>query len=379
MRRRRQKGEGGGGGETRETREGFEGGDFKKRKVEENLRNMEFQVVPGGTWGGEEVAVPGYDVGGYDGSVYPSYGKVCYVPVGKGAMVPGPYVHPQAVVAPTENMYVPGYAPVAAPLAPAAMPLMSTEAKDLEAARMRLKPRWETPRRRGTWTERWQSAKDMGTDSVPLDAAARVGSSIRRYVSKIININVGLPISTVEKWFHLLAEYLELSADEHVIMVTLFRKYVSAHGPLVSSMDWARPQKWECVLAVACYLSVLLSEEFAGQTAKELKDLLGPQFRFGAELSEFLKTTDWRINVSAEEFAKARDVFLSADGTHSTEALLHNWFSEMTNKSVEKKNTAGAAPAVGKKRTRVEEDDVVPGAKKQELIYDDEQTVPSWN
>lgn len=225
----------------------------------------------------------------------------------------------------------------------------------------------------------------MGAESVPLNAAARVGSNIRRFVSKIININVGLPVSTVEKWFHLLAEYLELSADEHVIMVTLFRRYVSTNGALISSMDWARPQKWECVLAVACYLSVLLSEEFAGQTAKELKDLLGPQFRFGAEQREFLRTTDWRINISAEEFAAARDVFLAADGTSSTESRGQNWFMEKASKPDppvtatvgEKRSTS--APPVGNKRARSDEDDVVPGAKKQGLSYNEEQTVPSWN
>mmetsp|Transcript_11721 Transcript_11721/g.35715 ORF Transcript_11721/g.35715 Transcript_11721/m.35715 type:complete len:357 (-) Transcript_11721:122-1192(-) len=356
---------------------------------------MEYQVVPGAApWGTEELAVPSFE-GGYAGGVpynsfVPEYGM--YDGATAGGKVPiqaqvGPVPAPHMKVQNTGMpMHYYGEMPVQAvpeacvpEFVPMQMPTeQSAEAKELETAVVRSKPRWETPRRRGVWTERWQCARELSPGSIPLESSARIASSIRRFVSKIIHLNVGLPMGTVEKWFHLLAEYLELSADEHVIMIALFRKYIAANGPLVSAYDWARPQKWECVLAIACYMSVLLSEEFVGQTAKELKDLLGPQFRFGTEQTDFLKAVDWRINISDEEYQAARDVFMAAEGSTMGEAGLFQWFSG-TASPTEKKATKAANTVKARKRTRDTDFDVSPVAKRPETSFDDAQTVPRWD
>jgi len=132
-------------------------------------------------------------------------------------------------------------------------------------------------------------------------------------VAQAVVANVGLPHTTVDKWLHLLAEYLELNADEHVLAICLVRRYLAAGRSLVGENDWARPQRWECVIAISCYLAVLLSEEFPGRTAFDLKELLGANFRFGREQIEFLKAIDWKASIPREEFEAAAEI-LRGDG-----------------------------------------------------------------
>ncbi|GAB0497593.1 hypothetical protein MMPV_008928 [Pyropia vietnamensis] len=177
-------------------------------------------------------------------------------------------------------------------------------------------PRWQTPLRTGDWLEKWAGARQLGVASVDGNRAAGMCASLRSLVAKVVVLNVGgtLPVSTVEKWLCLLAEYLMLNADEHVLAVSLLKKYVQSGKPLVGEGDWARPQRWECVVAIACYLAVLLSEEFPGRTAMDLRELLGPNFRFGSEQMSFLKAVDWKISVAPEDFADARDLMTRTGG-----------------------------------------------------------------
>ncbi|OSX75132.1 hypothetical protein BU14_0254s0012 [Porphyra umbilicalis] len=177
-------------------------------------------------------------------------------------------------------------------------------------------PRWQTPLRTGDWLEKWAGARQLGVSSVDGNRAVGMCASLRSLVAKVVVLNVGgtLPVSTVEKWLCLLAEYLMLNADEHVLAVSLLKKYVQSGKPLVGEGDWARPQRWECVVAIACYLAVLLSEEFPGRTAMDLRELLGPNFRFGSEQMSFLKAVDWKISVAPEDFADARDLMARTGG-----------------------------------------------------------------
>lgn len=177
-------------------------------------------------------------------------------------------------------------------------------------------PRWQTPLRTGDWLEKWAGARQLGAASVDGKRASGMCASLRSLVAKVVVLNVGgtLPVSTVEKWLCLLAEYLMLNADEHVLAVSLLKKYVLSGKPLVGEGDWARPQRWECVVAIACYLAVLLSEEFPGRTAMDLRELLGPNFRFGSEQMSFLKAVDWKISVAPEDFADARDLMARTGG-----------------------------------------------------------------
>ncbi|CAN8063320.1 unnamed protein product [Agarophyton chilense] len=173
------------------------------------------------------------------------------------------------------------------------------------------KRRWETPLRTGKWAENWEGARELGLPVCVRSAQApAVSQVIRSSVADAVVAYVGphLPRHTVEKWLCLLFEYLELNADEQVLVVCLLRRYVRHGGRFVGQGDWARPQRWECVVAVASYFAVLLSEEFPGRTAMDLRELLGPNFRFGSEQISFLKVLDWRISIEAEDFKEVKEV-----------------------------------------------------------------------
>lgn len=173
------------------------------------------------------------------------------------------------------------------------------------------KHRWQTPSRAGRQREKWHGARFLGLKhSVKPELATGVMETMREIVAHVVVAYVGtaLPKQTVVKWLCLLCEYLELNADEVVLVVCLLRRYVRAGGKFIGKGDWARPQRWECVVAVACYLAVLLTEEFPGRTAMDLRELLGGNFRFGKEQMAFLTIVDWRISVSGEDFAEVKDV-----------------------------------------------------------------------
>uniref|UniRef100_A0A7S0BSD5 Uncharacterized protein n=1 Tax=Rhodosorus marinus TaxID=101924 RepID=A0A7S0BSD5_9RHOD len=341
---------------------------------------MEYQVVPGAVM--EEAAVPSMATGnpGFAAAAPYKYVQQEFGVYGDMGIQKMPMQKMPVAAVPVQGMVpagmypadncVPVFAPAPVQVHIPHQPLQPVENKEIENAKLRLRPRFETPRRRGNWIERWNGAREMGADSVPVEDAARVGAGVREFVAKVINMNVGLPQQTVEKWFQLLAEYLELSADEHVIMVNLFRKYLRANGALVSHDDWARPQKWECVLSISCYFSVLLSEEFAGQTSRELKDLLGPSFNFGKEQTDFLEAVGWKINVAQSEFTAARDAFLNYDGSLAGENALHQWFAPKL-KTMSKK----ASMMSGKKRVRSANEEMVEVKRRSPSV---DQAVPSF-
>jgi hypothetical protein len=261
------------------------------------------------------------------------------------------------------------------------------------------KPRWETPLRIGTWPEAWQSAIDLSSDAptTPQQLAA-VSRTVRATVAEAVVSIVGehLPRPTVEKWLCLLSEYLELNADEQILVLCLLRRYVECDGLFVGQADHLRPQKWEKVIAVACYLSVLLSEEFPGRTANDLRELLGPNFRFGAEQIVFLKQVDWRISISHEYFVETKMAVVAND-----RALLMGWFKRAQDAMLRKKLAEKAAaqakaslaaiaakaelndvqtPLLGKKRAAEEvsspEDGVVPGMRRTREAR--HMALPTW-
>lgn len=192
------------------------------------------------------------------------------------------------------------------------------------------KLRWETPLRSGRHPESWQGARELGCqNAVRTRNAARVGAVIRATVADVVVAYVGpaLPRPTVQKWLCLLCEYLELNADEQVLVVCLLRRYVRRGGKFVGKGDWARPQRWECVVAVACYLAVLLTEEFPGRTAMDLRELLGPNFRFGSEQVTFLKVVDWRISVDEDDFNEVKDAVEGVIvGDEDAKEKMTGWF-----------------------------------------------------
>lgn len=186
------------------------------------------------------------------------------------------------------------------------------------------KPRWETPLRVGNWAEAWESATALAGDAPTVATDfAHVSKVVRATLADVIISYVGeqLPRATVEKWLCLLSEYLELNADEQILVVCLLRRFVDAGGRFVGDSDHLRPQTWERVVAVACYLAVMLSEEFPGRAASDLRELLGPNFRFGQEQIIFLKTVDWRVSVSHEAFVEVKRAVAADD--HDT---LVGWF-----------------------------------------------------
>lgn len=193
------------------------------------------------------------------------------------------------------------------------------------------KLRWQTPPRAGIWLERWESARQLGMHVGVRSARARdVGDVLRSVLADAVVTYVGphLPRGTVEKWLCLLCEYLELNADEQVLVICLLRLYARCGGRFVGQGDWARPQRWECVIAVACYLAVLLTEEFPGRTAIDLKELLGPNFRFGAEQVAFLKTVDWRICIAADDMEDVKSAcYRVIDGDPSARDEMRTWFA----------------------------------------------------
>ena len=214
------------------------------------------------------------------------------------------------------------------------------------AAEYPKKLRWQTPRRTGKWSEPWQSARELGLHVCVRTAnAADIMAVVKQCVAHAVVSHVGphLPKHTVEKWLCLLCEYLDLNADEQVLVVCLLRKYVSAGGKFVGTGDWARPQRWECVVAVACYLAVLLTEEFPGRAAMDLRELLGPNFRFGKEQIDFLKTIDWKITVHPDMFKEVKDTSIDMiEGTKNHLDVTVEWFN--TKQSTTAPTTTPSAP-----------------------------------
>lgn len=217
------------------------------------------------------------------------------------------------------------------------------------APEFRGKPRWETPLRARRQREPWQGARELGIDvCVRTAAASAVGSVVRATVADVVVAYVGptLPRPTVEKWLCLLCEYLELNADEQVLVVCLLRRYVQSGGRFVGRGDWARPQRWECVVAVACYMAVLLTEEFPGRTAMDLRELLGPNFRFGSEQISFLKVVDWRISVDNASFKEVRETCEAMlGGDVSARNTMNEWF-QVDQAVMDRKRRAGEEAAV---------------------------------
>lgn len=209
------------------------------------------------------------------------------------------------------------------------------------------KLRWETPLRSGKWREAWQGARELGLPvCVRSSNAAGIGAVIRACLADTVVAYVGpqLPRPTVEKWLCLLCEYLELNADEQVLVVCILKRYVRRGGRFVGRGDWARPQRWECVVAVACYLAVLLTEEFPGRTAMDLRELLGPNFRFGNEQVNFLKVVDWRVSVDAEDFTLVKNTCEAVlAGDAGARQLIATWF--MVDKAVEDRKRLAAEEA----------------------------------
>lgn len=192
------------------------------------------------------------------------------------------------------------------------------------------KVRWATPLRVGKWVERWQSARELASHvAVRAKERVDVAKAVRMVIAEAVVENVGqaLPVQTVTKWLCLLFEYLELNEDEQVLVVCLLRKFAHSGGKFIGQGDWARPQRWECVVAISCYFAVLLTEEFPGRTSLDLRELLGPNFRFGSEQVSFLKIVDWRISVDDVSFAEAkkRCINVAKNVTGELERL-REWF-----------------------------------------------------
>lgn len=238
---------------------------------------------------------------------------------------------------------------------------------DSPAAEYPGKLRWETPLRAGNWSENWEGARELGLPVCVRSAQVpAVTSVIRAVVADAVVAYVGphLPRPTVEKWLCLLFEYLELNADEQVLVVCVLRNYIRHGGRFVGRGDWARPQRWECIVAVASYFAVLLTEEFPGRTAMDLRELLGPNFRFGSEQISFLKAVDWRISIDASEFKEVKEVCQKIfENDVTAQETMKDWFkidaafAETKRRAAEEAAAAAAAamahtpsPIVGKKR-----------------------------
>lgn len=155
------------------------------------------------------------------------------------------------------------------------------------------KLRWRTLARTGSWVEPWFSARELVTSlSVRSHGDQFVSTVLRGALCDAIvtYVRPHLLRRTVEKWPFILFEYLELNVDEQNPVIFLLRRYAHCGGGFVGHRDWICAQRWECVIAIACYLSVLLTEDFPGRTAFDLKELLGSSFHFGTEQVLFLKT-----------------------------------------------------------------------------------------
>ncbi len=126
----------------------------------------------------------------------------------------------------------------------------------------------------------------------------------------------------------------------------LLRKYIEYGGKFVGEGDWARPQRWECVVAIACYFAVLLTEEFPGRTSMDLRELLGPNFRFGVEQIAFLKAVDWRISISSEQFSDTKQCCVKvAEKVPGEKERLMSWFRIDDAVADREKRAADAAAA----------------------------------
>lgn len=218
--------------------------------------------------------------------------------------------------------------------------------------------RWQTPSRSGRWIESWESAHELGTHvSIRSAQAESVGKALREVVSEAIVKYVGAHLSqnTVDRWLCLLCEYLELNTDEQVLIVCLLRRYLKKGGRFISPGDWQRPQRWECVVAISCYLSVLLTEEFPGRIALDLKELLGANFSFGNEQLVFLKTVDWGISISTEEVMEVKTMCERAiTGDANAQMKMRDWFDAKEAHATQAAVTIAQATAdmqlTGKKR-----------------------------
>lgn len=243
-----------------------------------------------------------------------------------------------------------GVVPVARPEpVPVPVPAEAAQSPSLEYAGNR---RWETPLRAGKWKERWEGARELGLGAGVRGAVAGgVAMVVRGSVAEFVVAYVGdvLPRATVEKWLCLLCEYLELNADEQVLLVCLLRRYVECGGKFVGQGDWARPQRWECVVAIACYLSVLLSEEFPGRTAMDLRELLGANFRFGVEQVAFLRAVNWRICIATDYFEEVKEACEGIlKGNPESREALRGWFKvdqAIADRKVREANAAAASAA----------------------------------
>jgi hypothetical protein len=209
------------------------------------------------------------------------------------------------------------------------------------------KPRWQTPLRIGKSVEKWESARELGLDFAVRSREQRgVIAVVRSAIAEVVVASVGdlLPLATVQKWLCLLCEYLELNADEQVLVVCLLRKFTEYGGKFVGEGDWARPQRWECVVAIACYFAVLLTEEFPGRTSMDLRELLGPNFHFGREQVAFLKAVDWRISISTESFREVKECCVNvADKVPGEKDRLMSYFRINDAVADRKKRAAEAA------------------------------------
>lgn len=267
-----------------------------------------------------------------------------------------------------DEQVVPTFAPARAslkrcPTVPADLPALVPKSasqpcfspKPSPATEFSGKPRWETPLRASRHREHWQGARELGIDhAVRSKFATGVSNVVRSAVAEVVvaYVGAGLPKDTVRKWLCLLCEYLELNADEAVLVVCLLRRYVREGGKFVGNGDWARPQRWECVVAVACYMAVLLTEEFPGRTAMDLKELLGPNFKFGREQISFLKVVDWRISITGEVFKEVKEAVEGMmRGEEEARKTINEWFMvdeavlEMKRRATEEAAAAAAAVA----------------------------------
>lgn len=250
---------------------------------------------------------------------------------------------PMGMHLPHMAVAVPGI-PVGAPMMGSVMPPSKPCSDDLSPSCLpppAQKPRWETPLRVGKWPEEWESATELAEKAPASPTEQReIARTVRSTIAEALILFVGeqLPRTTVDKWLCLLAEYLELNADEQVLVLCLLRRYVDCGGLFVGEGDNLRPHTWERVVAVCCYLAVLLSEEFPGRAASDLRELLGPNFKFGADQISFLKKVDWRISVSHDVYMETKRAVAKKD----CDTLL-GWFKSAKSATLRKNRAEAAA------------------------------------
>eukprot|EP00871_Galdieria_phlegrea_P006081 jgi/Galph1/960/GphlegSOOS_G5645.1 len=161
--------------------------------------------------------------------------------------------------------------------------------------------RYQSPLRKGNWVERWSSVRALGASPVPTSKTFLVASRVKTIVSMVIRRVTYLSLATLEKWLTLMCDFIELNADEFIFFLVMLKKYIECSGPLRSCLDYKRPQLWESVLAVCAYFAVLLSEEFAGRTRRDLEDLW-------VQIS--ISGLHSYVYISFDEYEKIRDMIL---------------------------------------------------------------------